>query len=78
MWEDPIDITVVEANRGKCAPAIFDTVAPFTYESGCNAEAEQLEGTEVTVECLKVRKSLCAGHRYRRRHGAKRAPTPKP
>ena len=50
----PIDITVIETNRGACAPTITDTVAPFTYASGCNAEAEQLEGTEVTVECLKV------------------------
>ena len=50
----PIAIDVLQSGKGACPPVTIDSIEPFTYASGCNADAEQLEGTEVTVECLKV------------------------
>ena len=50
----PIDITVLAPDAGACTPVVRDSVAPFTHAAGCNAEAEQLESTELNIECLKV------------------------
>jgi len=50
----PIDITVLKSGKGKCQPQTLDDMSMLTYEAGCNADAEQIEGTEVTLECVKV------------------------
>ena len=50
----PIDITVITSSHGTCSPTVLTSVAPFTYEQGCNSVAEQLEATEVTIQCLRV------------------------